>query len=196
LISSSDPDGRFELTNEDIRSQLNKLAEKSLTNINNGTHYYLRRITMSQVKKILSKKSIREQLLEGKTVETILADSLIMSSIIQAIREDFFTILRSRVETISDFELGQVENMATVAQFKSAGLLLKLWGCYGPNPCEEYCIPNNEQGYVPLDFVYESAFGGTLQPQAHGRCHCGLEYNDDEVLASFNSGKFQIWYGN
>lgn len=196
--STPDPEITFfSLQDEKVRRVLEKFATKIIERTNDGSRYYIRRLVMSEVRKMLTSKAIAGGLLDGSiTLEHIFNDDRLMNLMVAAIQAGLMDILHQRLEVIPAGEETTVSRMAQVEMFKRAGLRKKAWRTLGPNPCEKYCIPNEKLGFVPLSHVYLASFPeGVLQPQAHANCECDLIFNKDEIADLAKSGKFRIWGG-
>jgi|WetSurMetagenome_2_1015567.scaffolds.fasta_scaffold00049_68 hypothetical protein len=180
--------------NQSIMEKLTKMAETSLSQINNGTKYYVNRIVLSKVKEAFTSEEVLSRIVDGATVEDILSDVMFTKALVSDILDEIGLTMQSRLETISEFELDRITNEAIVDEYSKVGLSTKSWECYGKNPCED-CLANRAAGYVPLSFVYQSPMGGVLRPIAHPHCECGIRFNDSELAALAEEGNFEIWYG-
>lgn len=194
---TNSPDVKFPVSiknNTEIVNSLLQLSKSSIENIDNGTKFYLRRIVMSKVKSLLTSAEITSQIEQGLDIDAILSDNVVVRALVLSIQNELTDVLKARVPVITDFELGRVEGMAYVEQFKRMGLSLKAWETLGPNPCE-MCVENRSHGEVPLDFKYKSSFGDVLEPTAHSRCYCELTFSQDDLFRTFAEGNFSPWYG-
>lgn len=196
LVSSPDLNQPFDVKNNpNVRQQVGLLTQALISNLILGSKYFIRRSILATVKDALTEQDIQDRLDQGIDIETIIEDNVFVDKIVQKVRTEMLSLLKERSLIDADFEIGNIENLAITESYRRAGLNLKHWVCYGPDPCE-LCIENQSNGYVPMDFVFKSVYGdGIHGPRAHTHCHCGLEYNDEDLRQAFEDGDFQIWYG-
>lgn len=187
----------FDLTDEKVRKYLDSVATAIIQRTNDGSGYFLRRIVLSKVRRALSIRSIADGLHNGTiTLEHLFDDRMWMSSVVSAIQTALIQTMEVRSQEIPANEDLTTNRMARVEMYSRAGLKLKAWRTLGPNPCTQYCIPNEKLGYVPLSHVYQASFPeGVLQPQAHNHCACELVFSREEIVNLAKSGKFKIWSG-
>lgn len=187
----------FDLRDPKVLAEVERFAQKIIDRTNDGTEYYLRRITLSEVNRALSEKNVADGLVNGTlTIGQLFDNTVWMNHLAVAIQSALISILQERLKIIPPNEELSTMRMATVEMYKRAGLTRKWWRTTSENPCPQYCIPNQQLGYVPLDHVYSASFAeGVLQPQAHNHCQCLLMFDQDELTDVVKSGKFKIWNG-
>jgi hypothetical protein len=187
----------FDLRDPKTKAEIEKFAQQIIDQTNSGTEYYLRRITLSEVNKALSEKTVADGLRNGTvTPESLFNDTMWMERLAVAIQSALIVIMADRARVIPVNEELTAQRMATVEMYKRAGLTQKWWRTTSEVPCDQYCIPNQKLGFVPLSYVYDASFPeGVLQPQAHNHCACLLQFNQDELTNVVKSGKFKVWSG-
>jgi hypothetical protein len=191
-----DPNTVFRLVNEQILKELAEKAALMVTNVNEGTKYYLRRMLVSGIRQGLTKADIVARIRAGVDIKEILDDNIFMQEVSASVKSQIRGLTEHRIRSIVSFEVRSAEMNAWLKQFKSLGLTQKRWKHYGSDiPCE-VCQSNIDVGDVPLDYKYESVFGNTEVPPAHPNEHCGITYNRDELESLIRDGKFTIWTGD
>lgn len=186
----------FQLTNEKVIGYLEGRAASMVTNVNDGTKYYLQRILISSVRKSLTEPEIINLIKNGVDIEEILNDNIFMQKLSQSVQEEIASMTDARLQSIVSFEIRSAENQAQLDQYKRVGLASKKWNHFGADtPCE-VCESNEKEGYVPLDFEFQSVFGTCQTPPAHPHEHCGIGYNRSELFQRMLSGKFKPWTGD
>jgi len=76
-----------------------------------------------------------------------------------------------RADTIARTELASAYNQAILSSGKEVEGARKQWNTDGPDPCEEICIPNEDQGEIDIDEAFKS---GDDAPPGHPRCLCSI----------------------
>jgi len=190
-----DPNVVFRLTNKTVLEELSKYAARMVTNVNDGTKYYLRRMLVSGIRQGLTQEDIIARIRAGVDIKEILDDNVFMRRVSETVKSQIRGLTEIRIRSIVSFEIRSAEMNAWLKQFKSMGLTQKRWIHYGTDiPCE-VCQANIDVGDVPLDYKFESVFGATEVPPAHPHEHCGIVYNEEELKQLIRDGKFTIWTG-
>ncbi|MCK5342331.1 MAG: hypothetical protein KAR20_02945, partial [Candidatus Heimdallarchaeota archaeon] len=191
-----DPNVVFRLVNERILKELAEKAALMVTNVNEGTKYYLRRMLVSGIRRGLTDAEIIAKIRAGVDIKEILDDNLFMQRVSTAVKSQIRDLTEVRIRSIVSFEVRSAEAKAWLDQYKAMGLTKKAWQHYGSDiPCE-ICEENIALGFVPIDYKFESVFGAVEGPLAHPHGHCGLVYNKEEVTALIRDGNFIIWTGD
>lgn len=180
----------FRLQNEQIKSLINRLAQELNDNLTSGGRYFIRRAVISVLKDELTRPEVA-----GVDIDTLLSNNVFIAHLVDQVRIELSSRLQDRAEIDAEYEIGNIENLALTDEYHRAGLTRKHWVCYGPNPCE-LCIENQSRGYVPMNYVFKAVHGDVHGPKAHERCHCGLEYDAEDLRQAFESGDFNLWYGD
>jgi hypothetical protein len=189
MIDSPEIITPFRVQNLTVQETIQKLAQALTDHLNEGSLFFIRRSILSVIKDALTKDEWA-----GVDIDTILANNVFMARLIENVRSELAQRLQDRADNDAEFEIGNLENLAVVEEYKRSGLRRKHWVCYGPDPCE-LCIENQSHGFVPLDFIYKAVFGDVHSPKAHNWCHCGLEYDTEDLHEAFREGTFNLWYG-
>ncbi|HUW46834.1 MAG TPA: hypothetical protein VMW50_13730, partial [Dehalococcoidia bacterium] len=190
-----DPNVVFRLTNKTVLEELSKYAARMVTNVNDGTKYYLRRMLVSGIRQGLTQEDIIARIRAGVDIKEILDDNVFMQRVSETVKSQIRGLTETRIRSIVSFEIRSAESKAWLKQFKAMGLIQKRWEHYGSDiPCE-VCQANMDVGDVPLDYKFESVFGPTEAPLAHPHGHCGITYNEEELKQLIRDGKFTIWTG-
>ena len=189
----------FELTNPRTMLQLEERAAEFVTQVNDGTKFFIKRIISAGVRQGLSSPVIAQAIREGEAAEEILRRDDFMGDIEKFVREALVEMSRNRSESIVNTEVNRAENLGVWLQMKNSGLTVKRWVHLGergvtkkgnPHPCP-VCEGNENMGYVDMDFMFPTVFksggddgeGGQLGPPAHPQvCHCTLSYERDEMI--------------
>jgi len=191
-----DPNVVFRLVNEQVLKELAEKAALMVTNVNEGTKYYLRRMLVSGIRQGLTDAEIIAKIRAGVDIKEILDDNAFMQRVSTSVKTQIRGLTEVRIRSIVSFEVRSAEMNAWLKQFKALGLKQKLWKHNGSDiPCE-VCQANIDVGDVPLDYKYESVFGSTEVPPAHPHEHCGITYNDEELKSLIRDGKFKVWTGD
>ena len=190
-----DPNTVFKLVNEQILKEIAEKAALMVTNVNDGTKYYLRRMLVSGIRQGLTESEIVARIRAGVDIKEILDDNVFMQRVSASVKAQIRGLTEHRIRSIVSFEVRSAEMSAWLKQFKAMGLKQKQWKHYGSDiPCE-VCQANIDVGDVPLDYKFESVFGATETPPAHPNEHCGLTYNQEELKSLIRDGKLTIWTG-
>jgi len=190
-----DPNVVFRLTNKSILEELARHAANMVSNVNDGTKYYLRRMLVSGIRQGLTEEEIIARIRAGVDIKEILDDNVFMQKVSESVKSQIRDLTEYRIRSIVSFEIGTAEMNAWLKQFKSMGLTQKRWVHYGSDiPCD-VCQANIDVGYVPLDYKFEGVFGPIEAPLAHPHGHCGIVYNEEELKKLIRDGKFKVWTG-
>lgn len=186
----------YKLENDSVIEDLRNRILAFFSNMNDGTAYYLIRVIMSVVRhELIMNPLFAQQVAEGISIEDLLANQALMNQLINAVRSELYDLVYERSSVASWFELHGVYHSAVEKTYDKIGLTKKRWKTFSEQPCD-YCIRNESQGFVELDFEYESPMGTTiLQPLAHPHCACELLFDRDELVDIVKSGKLNLWYG-
>lgn len=191
LIDIPEPFGiNFDLQNSSIRKSLKKRAKELHQLLEDATLYFLSRIILSEVRKML----VRDEY-AGLDTDNLMRDNVFVGTLVQNIRQRLDFIQEYRSDRSAAFEVGTVQRQAIEDLFRKSGLTLKGWITTSGNPCE-VCLFNESQGFVPLDYKYRSQIHGeVLQPLAHPHCKCLLGYSESDLNKQYTEGKFRLWDG-
>ena len=191
-----DPNMIFRLENEFVIQALNEKAALMVKNVNEGTKYYLRRILVKSIREGLTDAEIINRIKQGVDIQEILRDNSFMQRLSGEVQREIASLPQHRIERITTFELSTARNSARLAQYKRMGLESKHWLHLGSDvPCE-ICQRNIDAGIVPMDYVYESVFGGTETGAAHPYEHCEIGYVGAELYSLAKRGVLNIWTGD
>jgi hypothetical protein len=91
---------------------------------------------------------------------------------VRAIKGAFSEATDFRAETIAQTEIADAYNQAILSSAKEipGPGVMKEWATDG-EACEEICVPNEDQGPIPIDAWFDS---GDEAPPGHPRCNCSL----------------------
>src|SRR3990170_3250059 len=186
----------FRLENEFIMQALREKAASMVSNVNEGTKYYLRRILIKSIREGLTEAEIVKRIKDGVDIQQILRDNSFMQRLSQGVQREIAALPHHRIERIVSFELSSARNAGRVAQYKRMGLESKHREHFGSDiPCE-VCQSNIDAGIVPLDYKYESVFGPTETGAAHPYEHCQDSYVGAELYGLAARGTLYIWTGD
>jgi hypothetical protein len=90
------------------------------------------------------------------------------------IRDAFDGFSNDRAQTIAVTEAASgyvAGNLAVAADMADAGLEMEKSWLKEEDACDEICIPNADQGYIPVDEQFDSGDDG---PPGHPNCRCDL----------------------
>jgi hypothetical protein len=169
----------FNLTNQGVLDFLTDKAAELVTNINDGTKFFLRKLISEGVERGMSSPEIVD---------------MIQSQLFGLDPEEASKLSESRIRSIVNTEINRAESNGRLEQMRKLGFTLKRWITRLIDVCS-LCLRNEAEGSVPLDFLYEDVFGETLTPPGHpSTCHCSLGADGDELE---NIGTdVEFWYGD
>lgn len=126
----------------------------------------------------------------------ISSPSIARTILVDAVQRGVIETFRGRSLSIVNTEINAASTNATLAQQASVGLTRKGWICIPGIACD-ICQSNADEGWVALDFQFESVFDDTVEgPPAHPNvCHCYITYDKQELLASVSGGEANYWFG-
>lgn len=174
---------QFILTNPSVIDLLDARAATLVQHVDSGTKYFLRQNILTGYDNGLSSEEI---------VDYIQANLFGLK-----FKKDAGKLSESRIRSIVNTELNWADSRATLDQMTAVGLKTKGWITRGYDVCD-ICTQNEEQGFVPLDFEYETVFDGetTQHPPAHPMtCHCNLQSNPKEFEDFLKDGG-HYWNGD
>lgn len=196
---------RFNLTNRRTLNLLEEFAADLVTNVDDGTKYYIKRVVVAGVRQGLARPKIADAIREGATAERILADEGFIASAIDEILGGLMEMSEARAESIVLTEINRATNIGNLDQMKETGLKQKAWVHLGPrgitdagneHPCP-ICEGNESLGFVPLDYGFETVFGPDLTPPAHPNvCHCRIVFDEDELKSAVELGTYEPYLGD
>ena len=202
----------FNLVNKRTLSALETAAADMVTNVNDGTKYFIKRITVAGVRQGLARPKIAEAIRDGVKAEQILKTEGFMDDIISQILQGLIEMTERRALSIVNTETNRAMNAGHLEQLTRTGLQEKAWKHFGPrgitkkgniHPCP-VCTRNEELGFVPKDYLFETVFkrggpegdGRALTPPAHPEvCHCGVIFNEEELFATVKKGEYAPYLG-
>lgn len=189
----------FELENPNTLAVLSERAAEFVTQVDEGTKFFIKRIIGAGVRQGMSSPKIAQAIREGAAAEEILRRDDFMGDVLQFVKEGLVEMSRNRSESIVNTEINRAENYGVWLQMKNSDLSVKRWMHLGergvtkkgnPHPCP-VCEGNEKLGFVPMDYMFKTVFksggddgeGGQLGPPGHPQvCHCTLGYERDEVI--------------
>jgi hypothetical protein len=186
----------FNLSNPRTLAQLEAKAAQLVTRVDDGTRFFLRRIITAGVDEGLASPSIAELIREGADAEAILKEAGYTSRVVNVVKAEVTEMTTNRTNSIVNTEIARAETDGRVGQWQQQGLTRKQWLHTGADPPCPFCTRNIEQGFVPMDFLYESVFGGadTLGPPAHPQVdHCHIAFDEAELVDK--AGTLEVWMG-
>jgi len=182
---SPDVNKKFDVKSDIILKQLDKKADRIVIQINDGTIYYLTRLSLSSISNNLGNVSDTE-------LNNYLNNDEFLDKAVKEFRSDFREILNERIYTISNLEVERAFNDGKLKQLHHTGIRGKYVVHNGSDiPCST-CKSNIDRGIVELDFEYETNFDerSTVVP-SHPDCHCVIKYdmgNYDELNLNYYIG--------
>lgn len=195
---------RFNLTNRRTLNLLERSAADLVTNVNDGTKYFLKRVVVAGVRDGMARPEIAAAIRDGVKAEVLLRNEGFVSEAIQEILSGLSEMSEARSESIVLTEINKATNMGNLDQMKESGLKQKAWVHLGPrgltdkgneHPCE-ICAGNEELGFVDADFVFETVFGGDIVPPAHPNvCHCRVIFDEQELMEAVAEGAYTPYLG-
>lgn len=189
LVDSPYPeDYKPTLINSVILGELDAYANRMVTNLNQGSQYYLGQILTRSVMENLSKPEIRERINEGEDIGEVIATLGLIDDMAQSFKANLTELIVPRADRAAAFEISNVIGSAKLQAMKSMGLTTKSWLTLGPDPCI-ICQSNAALGDVPLDYEYDSAFGFTKWPLAHPFGECDIVFDKAELYAIIDTGR-------
>lgn len=200
----------FELVNRRVIDLLEDSAALLVRRIDDGTRWFIKRIVVAGVKQGLASPTIAQGLRDGQTAEWVLSQDGFVEEAIANILEGLTDMTERRTNSITNTEINRVENMGKLEQMKRTGFKSKVWVHLGErgvteagneHPCP-FCKANEELGYVPIDFEYDTVFTArsgekSETPPAHPEvCHCTVFFSEAELSKIAAAGEFVPWSGN
>lgn len=185
----------FNLKNPRTLAQLEQKAATLVTQVDDGTKFFLKRIITSGVDEGLSSPEIAAKIKNGVELEDILADTNFTNNTVQIVQSEIQSMAESRITSIVNTEVARAETEGRIGQWDKMGLTQKQWMHTGGGlPCQ-YCQRNIDEGLVAMDFMFDSVFGRTvLGPPAHPKVdHCHIAFSEAELMEKADS--LVIWEG-
>lgn len=84
-----------------------------------------------------------------------------------------YALSSQRADAAARYEAARAYNTGLLQSLWGAGMT-KEWVTTSDHPCEELCLPNEDQGAIPVEDVFQS---GDYAPLAHPNCMCILQVN-------------------
>jgi hypothetical protein len=151
-----------------VQALIEQHAATMVTNVDEGTKYYLRQMIL---------ETVEEGLSTTDTVARIQKDLFGLPS------GEASKFTRNRLTSITNYEVNQAMSRAAYELRTQLGLKMKQWFTNRVAPCE-ICIENQSRGMVPAEFLYAGVFGAILYPPAHPQtCRCVVTASEAEVRA-------------
>lgn len=195
----------FNVTNRGVLDLLEESAADMITNVNEGTKYFIKRIVIGGVREGMARPAIASAIRDGERASEILGREGFMSDVVEEIKMGMIEMSKARAESIVLTEVNRATNMGHLHQDVAVGLKTKIWTHLGErgttkkgneHPCP-ICTTNEELGFVPNDFMYKTVFPeGALTPPGHPNvCHCTTLLNEDELKETVKRGEFAPFVG-
>jgi len=203
----------FDLVNKRTLSFLESSAADLVTNVNNGTKFFIKRIVTSGVRLGLSTPRIASAIRDGAKAADVLAEDGFMNDAINETLDGLIEMSEARSLSIAVTEVARATNLGALQQIKRTGLKTKAWEHLGArgispagneHPCP-FCKGNEEMGFVDVEFLYPTVFssggpdgdGKQPTPPAHPNVdHCRMIFDDDELLATIERGEYAPYLGD
>jgi hypothetical protein len=197
LASSPDLIGlNFNLKNPTTIAELDARAAELVTQVNDGSKYYLKRIISSAVDEGLASDEIALRIQEGQGLDKILRESELTAKVVNRARQEIEGLTAGRIKAIVGNEIAKAEENGRISQWQKQGLQTKRWVHTGSDtPCT-ICQANIDLGFVPMDHKYTTVFGenDSLAAIGHPHCHCHSEFDEDELIR--RAGELNAWNGD
>lgn len=199
------PSISFTLTNPQVFQFLEGRAGDLVTNVNEATKSFIKRVITAGVRQGIASPEIAQALRDGATADEILGMEGFTDPALGTIMDGLVEMSDARANSIVNYEVAWAENAGRFEELNRSGFKEKAWVHLGPrgiteagniHPCM-ICESNEAMGFVPMDFVYETVFEGSPFPPAHpGVCHCGVAFNPQELEALVAGGDYAPWVGD
>jgi hypothetical protein len=199
----------FDLVNKKTLKQLSDYAADLVRWVDDGTKYYIKRVVMAGVRQGLARPQIARALRDGVSADWILSQEDFMGDVLEFVQRGLTDMSKRRTQSIVETEVNRAENMGRLGQLTRSGLTQKVWVHRGKegvseagnvHPCP-ICKANEELGFVPMDYQYETVFTKRTgerspTPPAHPEvCHCEIDFNSEELLSKLSTGDYMPWLG-
>lgn len=203
----------FNLANEPMLAALERSAAAMVTNVNQGTKYFIKRIIISSIREGITKPVAAQAIRDGISATELLRRDGFTQSVIRDIVNGLIEMSEARSISIVNTELNRVTNEGSLATIKKSGLKTKQWLHLGDrgetkkgneHPCPT-CMGNEEMGYVDVDFLFPTVFksggpeddGRAQGPPGHPSvCHCHLVMDVAELERTVEKGEYLPWLGD
>lgn len=186
----------FNLTNPRTLAQLEANAAQLVQRVDDGTKFFIKRIITSGVDEGLASPTIAQAIRDGAGVEEILGEAGFTGNVIETVKAELRGMSEARTNSITNTEVAKAESNGRIAQWSEQGLTRKAWRHTGSDqPCP-FCTANQDLGFVPIDFSYDTVFGPAtaLGPPAHPTVdHCDIRFDEEELLAKADT--LEVWLG-
>lgn len=202
----------FELVNPDTLAFLERSAAEMVTHVDEGTKFFIKRITVAGVRQGLSRPIIAQAIRDGVAAEELLRREGFMADVSAEIVSGLTEMSETRSQSIALTEISRATNLGHLDQIIASGLKLKAWTHLGPrgitkkgneHPCP-VCSGNENLGFVKADFLFDTVFssggpkndGRALTPPGHPNvCHCTNTFSEDELKATVKRGEYLPYLG-
>lgn len=166
----------WDLRDPRVRELIESHAAEMVTNVNNGTKFYLREML---------KEAIDQGYGASETVQLIQKDLFGLPS------GEASKFTRERIMSIVNYEINKAMSQAGQELRDAVGLEQKQWFTNNVSPCD-ICLDNQAKGVVPKDFLYEGVFGPIAYPPAHPHtCRCLATAVESEIREKYGAGEIE-----
>ena len=149
-------------TDPTLLRMLEQRAYGLITNVDEGTDFFIRREIMAGVKTGLSSPTIARKLLVDET------------------RRGIIQTFRGRALSIVNTEINWASTQAALKQQASVGLMKRVWRGL-PDACDEICQKNIDMGPIGPAESFEDAWGMCDGPPGHPNCLCWITFDMGEL---------------
>jgi hypothetical protein len=194
----------FNVTNREVLKILSDHAGEFITNLDAGTKYHIRRVITAGVRQGLARPEIAQAIRDGVTAEEVLLREGYMQDVVGEIRDALPIMSKARAKSIVNYEVAHAQGLGAFEQLKRSGLKQKAWQHLGKrgetaagneHPCP-ICLGNEAQGFVPLDFDFQTVFGPSKTTPGHpGVCHCKIKFQEAELFKVVGEGGYMPYAG-
>ena len=185
----------FDLTNEIVLRNLRMFANELDVVMNLGTQYYLSETIAGVFSELAYTKEVEDLYNSGKSTDEIFGDVKVVDLAIQLLAIKMFEKMMARVTPTVEFETLTVDRMAKYDTMAFAGITQKHWITTSDEPCETHCVPNQNVGWVDIEYQYDGVFGKILHPLAHPNCKCDIIYQETDLVRLAENNMFSLWLG-
>lgn len=186
----------FDLKNPSVITAIRMLTNELEVALNQGTQFYLAESISSVFYDLAFSPEADKLYNADKSTDEIFNDPRIIDMALAVFATWLFDKINSRVDTTTDYEIGVTDRMAKFDVISMVGLRQKHWIVTSEEPCVEFCIPNENLGWVDMEYQYDGAFGKILHPLAHPHCMCDIIYQKSELEELAKADNFEFWYGD
>lgn len=195
---------RFDLKSPIVFTILESRAGDMVTHVDAATATFIKRIVTAGVRQGLSTPEIAQAIRDGATAEEVLTAEGFMGDVLDNIMSGMVEMSDARANSIANYEIAWAENAGRHEQLSRDGFQQKAWVHLGErgiteagneHPCI-LCAMNEDLGFVPMDFLFQTVFEDAPFPPAHpGVCHCTVVFDPEELERLVEGGEFAPWVG-